>query len=175
MKKIISLLLVITMVLSLCACEKEIPLTTENIQEYLSVSAIVEDCEIESSKIFGITFYDGKATLKINTFKKSNVTFQNVTIKCKVYTGVETSPSFYELYGWEFNSGNKQTGTTSVTDENYKIITIDLPYNGEWSGKEKLTLEWYEGGTHRPYELGETTWSGYGVEIVEVTGTVVKN
>lgn len=176
MKKALSIVLALIMCLSLCACgssnqPQPITLTTANIREYLSISAAVESCNIDEEKhsFLGITrtIYTGDARVKIQAVNQSGRNFKNVIIKCRISTTVDGM--FEAPYGWEFTSGNQQTGTNPLTDENYKIITITLPYDGNWSDTESLSLEFYEAsfGFVSPVKLSDCD-----IKIMEVTGTV---
>ncbi len=175
MKKTLSLIMLTVIVISLAACGSSVKLTTENINNYLSIKASVSDCNVEkeSGSILGIPYntYNGDATAKIEVVNQSGAKFENVTITCKVYTFVDCIPGPVG-YGWEFNNGNNQTGNNPHTDMNYKTITITLPYDGNWDSQENLTLKLYEDGIKyitAPYEL-----DGCYVDIIDVTGTACK-
>lgn len=174
-KRILVFTLCLALMVSLCACGGGKKLTTDNINEYLSISATVTDCDVskDSGSIRGIGYsaYDGEATVKIAVVNQSGANFENVKITCEVSTYVDCIPGPH-AYGWEFNNGNKQTGTKAHVDKNYKTVTITLPYDGNWSSTEKLTLELYEDGINyisSPYDL-----SNCYVTITDVSGTVKK-
>lgn len=175
MKKTLACLLALAMCLSLCACGGGTKLTTDNIKNYLSIKASVSNCEVDKKRDsilgVGVTSYNGEATVEIEVVNQSGATFENVSITCDVFTYVDCIPGPH-AYGWEFDSGNEQTGLHPHTDKNYKTITITLPYDGNWSKTEKLSLELYEDGINyitAPYDL-----SNCYITITDVSGTVKK-
>ena len=176
MKKIITLYLALVLVLSLCACTEkqpsEIELTEANIYEYLSIATDVKSSTVDSEKEsimgIGITTHTGDATIDINVVNQSPNHFKNATITCEIYTFVNLYPAGY---GWEFDYGNRQTGTSSNNDENYKAITISLPYDGNWNGTESLSLALYDDGSEFMFQAPAALKSCY-LRIVDVKGTV---
>ncbi len=176
MKKTLALLLALAMALSLCACGGGTEeLTVDNIYDYLDIDASVADCEVteDSHSIggFGFNSYEGEATVEVSVVNQSDAKFEDVTITCEVCTDVSCI-SKSARYGWEFNSGNQQTGQEPHTDRNYKTIEISLPYDGNWEDTEDLSLVLYDDGInfiHAPYDF----MACY-VHVVDVTGKVKK-
>jgi hypothetical protein len=166
------------MILSLSSCgeksveEKSVELTVDNISQYLAINAVVTDCNVEtdSGSVGGLYYenYNGDATVQIKVVNQSGAKFENVIIECELKTFVDCYPA---CHGWEFNTGNKNSGEESSLDTNTKTIQIILPYDGNWDDTEYLTLEMYDEG-HKfitaPWEL-----SNCYINIVSVTGTVV--
>jgi len=170
MKRIIILAVIVIMALSLFSCGgKRVELTTDNIDQYLDISAVVKDSDVEAvpASIYGAYYknYEGDATVELQVVNQSGAKFENVEIECELYTHVDLFPI---CCGWEFDSGNVNSGTSSNSDKNSKRVRIVLPYDGNWRDTENLTLEIYEGGSMDPSEL-----SSCYVKILSVSGTAV--
>ena len=173
MKRIISLLIVGIAILSLSSCgEKRVELTVDNISHYLNIDAFVTDCNVEtdSGSVGGLKYknYSGDATVQVKAVNQSGAKFENVIIECELKTFVTCYPA---CHGWEFKTGNKNSGKESPLDKNTKTIKIVLPYDGNWSDTEYLTLEMYDEGKKfitAPLEL-----SNCYLYITNVSGTVV--
>ena len=177
MKKLMFFTLALVMLLNLTACGAGggIELTTDNIKEYVSIKASVVDSEVEkdSGSVGGLYYknYEGEATVKLEVVNQSGAKFENVSIVCEVYT----FPYFNAdgpTYGWEFKSGNKQYLNNVADSENYKSITITLPYDGNWSTTENLELVMYTETSKIPVTPSEL--STCYVRIVSVSGTAKK-
>ena len=177
MKKILAVLLALVTLLSVCACgnsessDKRIELSVDNINQYIKLSTEIKDCTInkDSNSILGILYvdYSGNATVKISAVNQSGAKFENVTITCEIYTSVSSYPI---PYGWEFNYGNKNTGKTNL-DKNSKTLTISLPYDGNWSDTESLTLKLYDQSYYATTAPGELY--GCYIKILNVSGTAI--
>ena len=78
MKRIMSLLLSMLLLMSLCACNKNsaedvsepeiIELTTENISDYLTINSTLEESTVEASYILGHEGWSGESTIKTEIF-----------------------------------------------------------------------------------------------------------
>ena len=176
MKKICSLLLVIAMLSSLCACGGENDsssgktevLTADNVSEYLDVNAEVVSCTTNEgyNSILKWATNEGTAKILIETQNDSGAKFKKVTVTCEVtITGSGN-------YGWEFVDGNipsEDRGTSEVgRNDNSKIIKIDLPYDGEESVYEEVELALY---TDEEYAM-VTELSNVSVRLIDAYGTV---
>ena len=176
MRRALSLILALVMCLGLCACGgKKVELTTDNIKEYLSIEATVVNADVDSSSgsVGGFYYknYSGVATVKLEVVNQSGAKFANVSIVCELYT----FPVFYKggpAYGWEFTSGNQQYLNEVTDSENYKSISISLPYDGNWSTTVNLELELYTSVSKLGVPPSELS-SCY-VRIISVTGTAEK-
>lgn len=185
MKKVLSLVLTLVMCLSLCACgnngkevsdqkqSEEITLTTENVENYLSINTNVLDCDITQDKgsVLGLYYknYEGEAEIEIDVVNRSDATFLDVVIECEVYTYV-TCESGDAWYGWEFDYGNVNSGGKTHSDTNRKRITITLPSDGNWYRTEDLTFEAYDDQIN--FLFGPSELTVCGIDIISVTGTV---
>ena len=179
MKKIFSLLLIATMILSLCACgggdnssdnsKKTETLTLDNINSYLDVNAKVESCTTNKGELMlKYAMNRGDAEILIETQNDSGAKFKNATITCEVtITGAGN-------YGWEFVNGNipsENRGTSKVDcNNNSKRVKIDLSNDGEESISEKLKLALYTDENH--VMASDLTGTQIKVKIVDVVGTV---
>ena len=173
MKKIFSLLIVVVILLSLSSCgDKRVELTVDNIKHYINLDAIVADCnvEAESGSVMGIKYknYRGDAKIEVNAVNQSGAKFENVIIECELYTHLETYPA---KHGWEFNNGNRNSGTDSYKDTNTKKIRIVLPYDGNWSHTESLSFVMYDEG--RKFLASPLELSYCYLNILSVSGTAV--
>ena len=177
MKKIFAMLLALIMCLSLCACgdsgekaeeKNEVELTVSNIKEYLKISSKVNECNFNKGS-YGYVGAKGDAEIVIETINSSGAKFKNVTIKCEVWVGGGLN------CGWEFEKDNNRCDEQNRQEYNYKVITIDLPSNGEASAiNEALKWENYKGewSDNMPVydELSDTDIK---IEIIEVSGKVI--
>ncbi|MBQ3053419.1 MAG: hypothetical protein IJC89_00760 [Clostridia bacterium] len=174
MKKIFALLLAAVMCVSLAACggsngesSKTEVLTVDNIDSYLDVNAKVESCTIDEGDL-GLTS-KGDAEIIIETQNDSGAKFEKATIWCeiRVLGG--------RKYGWEFVSGNtpsEDRGNSGLySNDNYREVKIELPYDGEESITEKLKLAFYTEDDRAI--VAELQDSQIFVEIIDVIGTVV--
>lgn len=182
MKKAILFLLFFAVLLSCVSCsyqqpvqqsnqqptQEQIQLTKENIEKYVSIDDRVIDCTIEINQkyILGMlynTYDDCLADVQISVNKKSSkYSFENLTIKLKLKSYVSTlgtEPT------WEFKNGNQYDG-----NYNYKIVTFNIPYDGEYTHNEKLVINesLFYATADDPKELTYIS-----IEIVEVSGTVI--
>jgi hypothetical protein len=182
MKKIIAMFLVLVTLLLVCSCgnsesgnsesgDKRIELSVDNINQYINLSTEIKDCTVnkDSGSIHGVSYvdYSGNATVKVSAVNQSGAKFENVTITCEIYTFVNSHPI---PYGWEFNYGNKNTGKTNL-DKNSKTITISLPYDGNWSDTEALTLKLY--GQLNYFMPDPSKLYGCYIKILNVSGTAI--
>ena len=177
MKKAITLLLAAVMALSLAACggNKTVKLTTENIEEYLTISKTVvsSDVATTNNSIAGISFksYSGESEIKIETVKQSDVNFENVTLTCELRA--VTSPQS----GWEFVSGNKPDADTwektGGATAHSKTITITVPFDGNTSTTEKLELAIY--AELKDVIVAPSKLSSFTVTVTDVTGNAILN
>lgn len=178
-KKLLAFTLAAALALSLVACggkDKKVELTTENIEEYLTISNEVVSSNIDtrsSSPIgFRIYSFSGESKIKVETMKQSDVNFEDVTITCRLY--YTNSPKF----GWEFKSGNIKSDETfdltGAPEENSKTVKLTIPFDGSASIEESLELALYVDGKDlqvmKPYEM-----DFFSIEITEVTGNVIIN
>lgn len=174
MKKFLLVITAIAVMLSLAACGSE-SLTTENLDKYLSISTTVTDCEVDSNSgsVFGLYYknYTGDAMVRVDVVNQSGSKFENVDIKCKLYTFIDFDHQD-PASGWEFCYGNNQILKGSTDSQNYKIIEIHLPHDGNWSSIEELKLAQYLDGCE--YLTPPRKLSNCYLEIVSVSGTVSK-
>lgn len=171
MKKLLLLILsgIFCLCLVSCSREKQIALTSENINEYIEITDQVTDSTIkkERESIFGITFYsydNSHASAKIMVNRKSEkYTFENLTITVKMSVHANAD------YSWQFKNQN-QFETLNNMHYNYKIVTLEIPYTGEYTLDEQFIL----GKNELNYSVLET-WdlSHITVEIISVSGTVI--
>mgnify|MGYP000068346956 FL=1 len=173
MKKALSLILLFAICLGLTGCgNNKVELTLENVKEYLNITASVTDSDVEktSKSVAGIytKAYKGTSKVELRVTNQSGMKFQNVEIKCKLSVFNRTAGG---IYGWEFNTQNVHEGET-LSDDNYKYVTIVLPYDGNWSGTEKLTLKPYSDGYKFTFDVKEL--DSCQLEIISVSGTAIK-
>lgn len=173
MKKVIAISLMLVICFGLMGCsDGKVELTLDNINKYLSITADVIDSDVEKTTktVYGIytKSYSGDAKVQVKATNQSGMKFQNVEIKCKLSVFNGTAGG---IYGWEFNSGNVCEGKT-LSDDNYKYVTIVLPYDGNWSSTEKLTLELYSDGVKYMFDIDEL--NSCKIEVISVSGTAVK-
>lgn len=177
MKKIFALLMAVVMCLSFAACgegEKEeeknkVELTAQNIKDYLSFNAKVEECEFYEGYGFSGGYFgaQGAATVLLESTNTSGAKFKNVSITLEVYTkgGLNC--------GWEFTSDNNRCDEEHKREYNYKEITIDLSSDGKWSTTELLEWENYKGEWSENAAIyDELSDSDIEFKIIEVSGTV---
>lgn len=166
MKKIITILCVAALLLSLVACggkETKVELTTENISDYLNIEADVTKSTLDVSGKGVFSTGNGNAEITIKSEAISESIFEDVTITCKVTTfGEESYP-----YGWEFTSDNERGVLDS---ENYKMITIDIPKDGNISIIEELNFVLYADKGYSPIPAKELDSISF--KVVEITGNV---
>lgn len=177
MKKALSLILALVLCLSLCACggteeakTESVALTTANISQYLKVNATVEECNFDEGEM-GSGFYlgaEGDAKILIETINNSGAKFDGVTLTCEI----TVSGGF--TCGWEFTKDNIRSEDEHSREDNSKIITIDLSYNGEGSVTENVKWVNYKGEWENQMLLvyDELDNSDVDIEIIEVTGLV---
>lgn len=181
MKKAISILLVLVMCLSMCACGEtetnEIKLTLDNYDDYLNISAGVHGVEeVETDKDYWLgayyqgykyvhdkfyTAYCGSVSTKVVA---PNYNFHDVTLKIrftgKVLAVMENSDpksptTMYHNIGFEDTFELNVGGTV----KNKEALIIDLPEN-------TLILSQWSDEYNGKYNI-QITW-----EIVEISGTV---
>ncbi len=177
MKKLYSLLLVFTMIFSLCACggnnqesgKRTETLTLDNINSYLDVNAKVESCKTNKGELtLPYAVSKGEAEILIEAQNDSGATFKKTTVTCEVtITGGGN-------YGWEFIDDNvpSENRDTSKVDcnNNSKIVKIDLPHDGKESISEKLKLALYTDENH--VMATDLSKSSIRVKIIDVFGIV---
>ena len=185
MKKAIALLLAVLVFLSFAACgSKELEgteLTTENINEFLSYSAEVVDCNIEkdSGSVMGLssTDYTGDADVVISVTNTSGANFQNVELTFKLYTWPDFLFMDGDKYGWEFSSGNEKNFSSADeidrSSENSKTLKVSLPYEGNWEGTQTMKLVQYTSGIFSMYEPKESNCHCF-IKLMSVSGSAVK-
>lgn len=181
MKRIMSLLLSMLLLMSLCACNKNsaedvsepeiIELTTENISDYLTINSTLEESTVEASYILGHEGWSGESTIKTEIFTQTNAHFENVQLKLRLQ--IEEDTSWAEIYHWEFDDGNKTDETAGeYTSRQYKLIDISVPYDGACERTDELSLM-----IVRFYDLTKghdpLTASNISVSVEEVSGNVV--
>lgn len=177
MKKIGLLVMLIGVCLCLAACSSSSSkeLTTENIGEYLSIKANVIDSNVTTKNStvagIGIKSYSGSSTVGLQIVNQSSAKFENVEITLEVSTDLDTM-NVPAWFGWEFNTGNQQTGKASRMDKNYKIIKVALPYDGNWSSTENLSLALYAGSGEYLFTPRELSYCN--VKVTNVKGIVKK-
>ena len=104
----------------------------------------------------------------MNVLNKGDAKFESVRLTLKLSTEIYSNLSDAP-HGWEFRVGNKQTGTESNKDVNYKTVEIVLPNDGNWEETFDLKLAIY-GDQYRfaPSKLNDCS-----IEVVSVVGTVI--
>lgn len=179
MKKVLALVMALVLVLSLAACggNKEVKLTMDNINDYLSVTATC-DCSIDSDSgsIGGLYYnnYSGDATVDIKITNKTSAKFENTKVTLYVSNVVFTGGSNGVICGWEFTNGNIHEGS-GMAASNKKTIELELPSDGNLNKTEhlKLTLygQWKDLLNRTPNELSD---SDIIVGIEDVSGVAVQ-
>lgn len=162
------------MTLSLVACggnskKETINLTLDNLSEYLTLEANVTESELDKTSQ-GIT--GGSAEVKITATKQSDISFEAVSIKIEASTGI----SYFNglEYGWEFVSDNKQDTEFEhgiSPNNNYKTITLSVPFEGDMETVENLTFVPYR----NYYILTPKELSSVHIKVIDVSGSVIIN
>lgn len=183
MKRIMSLLLSMLLLMSLCACNKNstedisepeiIELTTENISDYLTINSTLEESTVEASYILGREGWSGESTIKTEIFTQTNAHFENVQLKLRIQIEEDKPSVVPEIYHWEFDDGNKTDETAdNFTSRQYKLVDISVPYDGacERTDELRLMIVTFYNLTkgHDPL-----TASNISVSVEEVSGNVV--
>lgn len=130
----------------------------------------MEECNFDEGEM-GSGFYlgaEGDAKILIETINNSGAKFDGVTLTCEI----TVSGGF--TCGWEFTKDNIRSEDEHSREDNSKIITIDLSYNGEGSVTENVKWVNYKGEWENQMLLvyDELDNSDVDIEIIEVTGLV---
>ena len=158
MKKIIAMLLVLVLCLSICACSstpstpstpKEIELTKDNINEYISISGEYKNGDYHSS----LLYYISTADLDFKAYSTVAGSFSNVEITVRADLSEKDG-----ALGEEWHMAD--------ADDNSKVeFTFKMPANCNYS-------------TSYSIECDRATWKLSGtakLEIVSVSGTFTPN
>lgn len=174
MKKIFSLIMVLVISLSLCACSKNPPTNNETKKtETLTLENIDSYLELDATKTFS-NDATGYARIAVGTTNKSNVKFKDVEITVKV-TALGNQVNGCNL-GWEFEKDNipsefRDNESESPTNRysNSKEIKIKVPYDGVVVPISELlnSVSYSEQDVPYRYDLDY-----FYAEIIEVSGSV---
>lgn len=162
--------------------EKEperIELTTDNVQDYITISKEVSCSIIKTqSDVYGfpIDTFVGDATLKIHFVNQSDAKFENVSVQLRLSIDVVPDKWKDGEIEWVFSSGNFQNYYESPK-YNYKNITIFLPYDGNYTQTEDLNMSHSQSSVVPPlsslYSPDELYKHDINMEIVNVSGSVI--
>ncbi len=164
MKKVLALVLAITMVFALCSCgQQKIELTEDNYQDYLTITVDVLDTKVEkkTGTILGFYYrnFEGASMVRLRVVNQSGAKFENVEIAC------ELTP-FNPNVGckWKFMPNKSLTQGIALTlpfDGNYEsqIYELELFPDTQWS-------DWT--AVADPSELYWCT-----INILSISGTVI--
>ncbi len=154
MKKIISILLIITLIISLCGCKSEnekqeeqkpvlVEINENNFDEYFYIKADVSDFRQENNNSALASSYIGYANLKITISPKKNIKTENVVINGKAsLNGICWSRNYPYFEVSLDNTGNGDR-TQTLQSETCYYMRPDSPVVSHFYTYELQDNEFY--------------------------------
>ncbi len=181
MKRMLVLLLALVMLLSMCGCQsnptptettkaKEIQLTVDNIEEYITLSFQVKDVERKD----GGLYITAGGTVEFQAYSIQPGAFSNVNIvihpllfqDCRTCGDDPVIPSYKDIFGYGYSFDDDSREYNDSTEK----ISFTLPSSGNYSTQYMLNCCYCDYDTH-PRPLKDGMFLDY--TIISVTGTFI--